>query len=185
MLLCIHIKVLFRYFCCFCYSLSVNEIISYLEDDTNILSADIYITPPDNYDKSDEDSGDEESTHINNLSRQQLLAEAELRATVATETCIDVEDSFLDDHTLQPTPSTSSAKPPPQKKKRVPVSRRWRAIDIPDKPEQVTTIPSFLEDVETPIQFFELFFDEEYLSCCVQKLKKMPFRKGNTILELL
>ncbi|GBP44035.1 Chimeric ERCC6-PGBD3 protein [Eumeta japonica] len=69
-----------------------------------------------NYDKSDEDSGDEESTHINNLSRHQLLAEAELRATVASETGIDVEDSILDAPTIKPMPSTSSAKPPPRKK---------------------------------------------------------------------
>ncbi|KAL0879264.1 hypothetical protein ABMA27_003044 [Loxostege sticticalis] len=80
--------------------LSVNEIISHLEDDTDVLSADIYITPPDNFDKSDEDSGDEESTGINNLSRHQLLAEAELRITVASETGIEVEERFLDEQTL-------------------------------------------------------------------------------------
>lgn len=47
------------------------------------------------------------------MSRQQLLAEAVVRSTVATETGIDVEDSFLEDHTIQPMPGTSSAKPPP------------------------------------------------------------------------
>ncbi|GBP40819.1 hypothetical protein EVAR_87082_1 [Eumeta japonica] len=84
--------------------LSVNEIISHLEDETDVLSADTYITPPENYRKSDGDSGDEESTHINSLSRHQLLAEAELRATVASETGIDVEDSILDAPAIEPMP---------------------------------------------------------------------------------
>ncbi|KAL0892761.1 hypothetical protein ABMA27_014467 [Loxostege sticticalis] len=170
--------ILWRYFRLFCYSLSVNEIISHLEDDTDVLSADIYITPPDNFDKSDEDSGDEESTDINNLSRHQLLAEAELRVTVASETGIEVEERFLDEQTLEPMPSTSSADPPQPKKKRVAVSRRWRATDIPDKPEKEVLIPSFLEDIETPLQFFELFFDEEVFELLRSETEKNAIQKG-------
>lgn len=68
----------------FCFRLTVNDIISYLEDD-DVLEADLYITPPENFEKSDEDSGNEESTDINCLSRHQLLAEAELRAKVSVE----------------------------------------------------------------------------------------------------
>ncbi|GBP67416.1 PiggyBac transposable element-derived protein 3 [Eumeta japonica] len=45
--------------------LSVNEIISQLEDDDDVLAADIYKTPPLDGDKSDEDSGDEDSGKIN------------------------------------------------------------------------------------------------------------------------
>ncbi|GBP19685.1 PiggyBac transposable element-derived protein 3 [Eumeta japonica] len=159
-------------------SLSVNEIISHLEDETDVLSADIYITPPENYDKSDGDSGDEESTHINNLSRHQLFAEAELRATIASETGIDMEDSVLDAPTIEPMPSTSSAKPPPRKKKCILVSRRWRDIDIPNKPEKETVTPSFLEDIETPIQFFELFFDEEVFELLHSQTEKNAIQKG-------
>ncbi|XP_028164373.1 uncharacterized protein LOC114355629 [Ostrinia furnacalis] len=104
--------------------LSANEIISHLEDETDVLAADIFITPPENYDKSDEDSGDEESAHINNLSRHQLLAEAEIRATVASNTGIYIEDSLFDHQPLEPVPSTSSVNPPPTKKRRAPASRR-------------------------------------------------------------
>lgn len=42
--------------------------ISYLDDDDDVLEADVYITPPENFDKSDEDSGNEESTDINFVS---------------------------------------------------------------------------------------------------------------------
>lgn len=63
----------------FIYRLNVHEIISALEDDHNIMSADIFITPPDNDDLSDEDSGSEEAGEISNLTRRQLLAEAEVR----------------------------------------------------------------------------------------------------------
>ncbi|XP_028167925.1 uncharacterized protein LOC114358232 [Ostrinia furnacalis] len=96
--------------------LSANEIISHLEDETDVLAADIFITPPENHDKSDEDSGDEESAHINNLSRHQLLAEAEIRATVASNTGIYIEDSLFDHQPLEPVPSNSSVNPPPTKK---------------------------------------------------------------------
>ncbi|KAH9639654.1 hypothetical protein HF086_009107, partial [Spodoptera exigua] len=58
--------------------LNVNQIISHLEEDDDVFAADIFITPPDNWQNSDEDSGDEEFASINNLSRHQLLAEAEL-----------------------------------------------------------------------------------------------------------
>ncbi|CAG9563542.1 unnamed protein product [Danaus chrysippus] len=74
--------------------LSVNDIISHLEDNDDVLSADIYITPPDNYDKSDEDSGDEESSNINHLSRQQLLAQAEFRATVSSQSNLDIIEKY-------------------------------------------------------------------------------------------
>ncbi|KAL0818788.1 hypothetical protein ABMA28_008115 [Loxostege sticticalis] len=56
--------------------LNVDQIISHIEEDDDIFSADIFITPPDNWQNSDEDSGDEEFASINNLSRHQLLAEA-------------------------------------------------------------------------------------------------------------
>lgn len=61
--------------------LNVYQIISQLEEDDDLFAADIFITPPENWQNSDEDSGDEEFASINNLSRHQLLSEAELRVT--------------------------------------------------------------------------------------------------------
>lgn len=88
--------------------LSVNEIISQLEDDNDILAADIYITPPDG-DKSDEDSGDEHSGDINCLSKKQLLAKAELRATISTQSGIDVVDDLPRNQVVEPLTSTSGS----------------------------------------------------------------------------
>ncbi|KAF9808453.1 hypothetical protein SFRURICE_008506, partial [Spodoptera frugiperda] len=87
--------------------LNVHEIILALEDDHNILSADIFITPPDNDDLSDEDSGSEEAGDISNLSRRQLLAEAEVSCkTPSADGVLATVDGILcvnqDEQTEQP-----------------------------------------------------------------------------------
>ncbi|GBP44386.1 PiggyBac transposable element-derived protein 3 [Eumeta japonica] len=74
---------------------------SHSEDDDDILTADIYITPPEG-DKSDEDSGDEDSGNINCLFKKQLLAEAEFWATVSTQSGIDVVDDFQCNQVVEP-----------------------------------------------------------------------------------
>ncbi|CAG5027861.1 unnamed protein product [Parnassius apollo] len=85
--------------------LTVNDIILYLEDDDDVLEADVYITPPENFDKRDEESGNEESTDINCLSRHQLLA-AQLRVKVSVAGRI-AEIHQQESQEEQPTPSTS------------------------------------------------------------------------------
>lgn len=87
--------------------MNVHEIILALEDDHNILSADIFITPPDNDDLSDEDSGSEEAGDISNLSRRQLLAEAEVSCkTPSADGVLATVDGILcvnqDEQTEQP-----------------------------------------------------------------------------------
>lgn len=62
--------------------LSVHNIMSVLEEKNSIHSADIYITPLDNDELSDEDSMDEDSGDISNLPRRQLLAQAEVRCQI-------------------------------------------------------------------------------------------------------
>lgn len=162
------------------FRLSVNDIISHLEDDNDVLSAEIYITPPENYDKSDEDSGDEESANINNLSRHQLLAEAEFRATVSSQTGPDVVEEILDGSLVNETnkPTTSQELAPPSKKRRI-VARKWRQVDIPEKPEKISEPPNFLEDLENPVQFFELFFDAEVFELLRSETEKNAIQKGN------
>ena len=49
-----------------------------LEDESDLTSADVYILPPDNSTGSDEDSGDEDSGCVDNLTKRQLEAEAEV-----------------------------------------------------------------------------------------------------------
>ncbi|CAG9571923.1 unnamed protein product [Danaus chrysippus] len=104
--------------------LSVNDIISHLEDNDDVLSADIYITPPDNYDKSDEDSGDEESSNINHLSRQQLLAQAEFRATVSSQSNLDIIESVSNEVSIDNNTHGDLSVQPPAKKKNVQLPER-------------------------------------------------------------
>lgn len=59
---------------------TLEEVVSIIEDDDEIISATVSIFPPDDGDVSAEDSGDEnddQNGNIDNLSRRQLLAEAE------------------------------------------------------------------------------------------------------------
>ena len=62
---------------CFCLcrksSITVNDILSALEDD-DFNAADIYLTAPDDGAGSDEDSGGEDDVTPNNLSGKQLNA---------------------------------------------------------------------------------------------------------------
>lgn len=68
-------------FCCRQYT--VADVVSILEED-DFLSADIFVLPPEDATKSDEDSGPEDDDgHIDNLSGNQLRAEAEATVTVS------------------------------------------------------------------------------------------------------
>ena len=62
--------------------LSVNDVITILENDMDFWDANIYICPPNDPNCSDSDSGDEEFGTIHNLSRCQLEADGE--ATLRT-----------------------------------------------------------------------------------------------------
>ncbi|CAK1601053.1 unnamed protein product [Parnassius mnemosyne] len=157
--------------------LTVNDIISYLEDDNDVLEADVYITPPENFDKSDEDSGNEESTDINCLSRHQLLAAAELRAKVSVEGRIE-EIHQQESQEEQPTSSTSQ-NPPAEKQSKRTVSRKWRNVDIPQKAEKEWTPPSFLQDFHNPQDFFELFYDEDVIELLRSQTEQNARQKGH------
>ncbi|KAF9410214.1 hypothetical protein HW555_010651 [Spodoptera exigua] len=171
--------------------LNVNQIISHLEEDDDVFAADIFITPPDNWQNSDEDSGDEEFASINNLSRHQLLAEAELRVTRSSQPESRIVNELVgDEETVHSIPSTSSVSQPPQpissltvtqpppKRRRVEVTRKWRFVDIPEKSEKEYCEPDFLENLENPVQFFELFFDEEVFELLRSETEKNAIQKG-------
>lgn len=161
----------------------MNEIISQLEQDDDVFEAEFFITPPDNWQNSDEDSGDEEFVSINNLSKHQLLAEAELRVTRSSQAESRIVNERVEVAQREdPVPSTSSASSetqPPPKKRRAEVTRKWRFVDISEKPEKECSEPDFLEHLENPIQFFELFFDEEVFELLRSETEKMQSRRVN------
>ncbi|KAL0879451.1 hypothetical protein ABMA27_003202 [Loxostege sticticalis] len=174
-----------------CPRLNVDQIISHLEEDDDMFSADIFITPPDNWQNSDEDSGDEEFASINNLSRHQLLAEAELRVTRSSQAESTIVNELVGDEaivdpipstsseTQTPQPSSSSAvTQPPPKRRRVEVTRKWRFVDIPEKSGQEHCEPDFLENLQNPIQFFKLFYDEEVFELLRSETEKNGIQKG-------
>jgi len=81
---------------------SVHDVLSMIEDVPNLTSADIYISPPDNSNYSDEDSGDEDLGNINNLTRRQLEAEAEFQ--INTDSGRDAASATnIDNETLDTT----------------------------------------------------------------------------------
>ena len=65
-----------------------------LEDDPSFTQADIFIQPPAGPECSDEDSGDEEQSSVNNLTRRQLEAEAHL---TVTRDCVERERIGVED----------------------------------------------------------------------------------------
>lgn len=81
-----------------------------MEEADHIVSADIFVTPPDNDDLSDEDSGSEDTGDIGNHARRQLLAEAEVRCQVpSSEGVVETVDGipFINESEQDPHPSTS------------------------------------------------------------------------------
>ena len=67
------------------YRFSVHDVVTMLENDPDFMSADVYVTPPDEQGISEEDSDDEDQPDsLNHLSRQQLSAEAEARTVRCT-----------------------------------------------------------------------------------------------------
>lgn len=90
-------------------TLNTNDIINLLHDiafDDKMEGADVYIDPPDDGNVSDGDSGEEDLTNFDQLSRRQLLAPAEvnLRRNQYNE---DLNDDNGDEGVLN-TLSTSS-----------------------------------------------------------------------------
>ncbi|CAH2109220.1 unnamed protein product [Euphydryas editha] len=140
--------------------LNVDKIISHLEEDEDVFLADIFITPPDIWRNSDEDSGDEEFASINNLSRHQILAEDELRVTRSSQAESTIVNELVGDETkVDPIPSissvtqspqpssSSSVTQPPPKRRHGEVTRKWRFVDIPEKAGKEHCEPDFLENL--------------------------------------
>ncbi|KAJ9590951.1 hypothetical protein L9F63_015995, partial [Diploptera punctata] len=101
------------------YTLTVDEIISILEEDNDIIDADIFICSPENALQSDGDSDDEDCRpvgNVNNLSGNQLRGTAELHSRKRSSE--GIEKSVIS-KTDTKTPSTSSTNDIHSVKKRV------------------------------------------------------------------
>lgn len=69
-----------------------------LKDDDRTTSAVIYVSPPDNYLNSDEDSGGEDDLNVNHLSGSQLRAQAEATVTRITEAGVEEVQLGVEDN---------------------------------------------------------------------------------------
>ncbi|XP_071052955.1 piggyBac transposable element-derived protein 3-like [Onthophagus taurus] len=108
--------------------LSVGDIITLIAENDELLSGDIFITPPDR-EISEEDSGDEESVNINHLSRCQLLAEAEYRARIASKGRVQyVHDVTNENESFEFSVASASTAKPSTKRRRIDVTRKWNNV---------------------------------------------------------
>ncbi|ESO93032.1 hypothetical protein LOTGIDRAFT_162055 [Lottia gigantea] len=168
---------------------NVHEAISFIEEDgDDIRHVDIFLQPPGEGSLSDEDSGDEDNgAGINNLSKQQLLAQADVvvqfmsgeevsLSAVDDDTPNDVHVPNLDEgQNIQATPSEVSRKRFTSSYTPVPPSQ-WRKIDIQ---QNLTTQrvwdqdpPEFLSASVSPTTMFEWFLDDQVVELLVNETNK-------------
>ena len=76
------------------FRFTLNEVLDHLEDEAFIRHMDIYITPPNDGNTSDQDSDTEEGTNVENLPAALLNTTAEFRADYGHE----IVDSLAEPH---------------------------------------------------------------------------------------
>lgn len=154
-----------------------------LEEDDTFISADVYITPPDQGDATDEDSGPEDNDgEIDNLSGAQLRCQAEaviqhcdgdmhlgadVDAVESTQYAAEVEDM-------------PGSAPAPKSRKKIATERKWSKKDLTSDPSVWNSqeTPAFLQKDMTPAHIFDLFFDYEVLEFIVAMTNLYAFQKG-------
>lgn len=161
----------------------LHEVIAMLEEDDDYTAADVYITPPDDFQLSEEDSADEDQPQsVNHLSGQQLAAEADVRyvttscKTVSPSDEINSQDTSDEEDDVPLAALASTAKVGQRHAaKRPELTRKWSQRDLPSDSgcsQHDSTIPSFLEKDWTPVKLFELFFDTDTIQLLVENTKK-------------
>ena len=148
-----------------------------LENFPDFMSADVYVTPPDEQDISEEDSDDEDqpvrvSLTLNYLSRQQLSAEADakivrctrrsagLYATVVTTIESNGTSDEADDDEV--TPAELCAESLIKKRSKAKsgvyeIVRKWKKEDLKSDTGCVPVLhenPLFVQPDMTPVDFF-------------------------------
>lgn len=141
------------------------ELLDRIDDEENIESFNAYIEPPDNATSvlTDEDSGDEEGETMNNLP-----------GSILRTALIDSEDLS---ETQEP-----STEPRRKKSKTKPKERNWKKQDIECKLLDWNNddVNVCFDDL-TPVQLFELFYDDELFDIIVEETNRYASQK-NTVL---
>lgn len=156
----------------FLLSFTAHEVLAMLEDE-DFTTADVYLAPPDG--DSDGDSADEEGGTFDNLTANQLNAEAE----VVVHRANGEEECITDDPDTQ-TEGSQTVRNYPRTQKN---DRRWRAQDIqPTTGEPVQEDqrpPKFLNADLSPCELFQLFFDDEMMEFIIEMSQTYAQQKGD------
>nr|CAD7262868.1 unnamed protein product [Timema shepardi] len=166
------------------FRLILDEIISILDyDDENILEAKVFMGPPENSLLIDEYSEDEHliNPDINHLSGNQLRATAELQAKQLQDTGIvstimgeeDIPEEYLKKINTPYNEIKSN------RIKTTTPCRKWQDMDLPLAPEPTWEQPEWLQNNYSPVEIFEMFFDNEVLELIVNCSNNYAFQKGN------
>ena len=162
----------------------VNEALSCLADSgTSFSSADFYITPPAST-LSDGDSDDEDQPEsTNHLSGKQLDAPAEIVFHHNTDEVSGHQQAEDDTTPTCHNSRAAEAHPPIKEKNRTArksrPQRKWLPVDISPKYPLVNETPKYNAKDWTPVEVFELFFDDELLELIVVQSMLYAKQSGN------
>ena len=143
------------------------------EDESNLLDVDgVFISPPDVNMDSDEDSASEdEGGLVDNLTGRQLLADAEISLSDGQTISNEAELRAAFSHQAPAPPVTHD---------------KWTKEDFLFQQDCIFPVPNYEEYRDfTPVQFFEIFFNQEIIIHMVQQsnlyslLKNYPELKVN------
>jgi DNA excision repair protein ERCC-6 len=144
----------------------------------NAASANIFISPPDDPNCSDEDSGEENGNgDYNNLSSKQLQADAvaSVKTVDGNNIQIGLGNSFEKEDA--PSPAKRMKR---QTKKDSSTVRKWVKEDLPsENRHKAEDFAPLYENLDLgPASTFELFFDDEVIDMIVQQTKSYAMMKG-------
>ena len=184
--------------------LTINEALDILASNNQWVGADLFMTPPEDANCSDEDLADEEDPHLHNLSKKQLLAQCQLRLREnGSDEMIEIDsdkEQIGESSTSQS--SSSSAKASTSSASITTIAKASTTANIckPSKGENEKQM-ELREKVETfkapknleierldnenhnwsHVRCFELFFDNEYVDHIVQMSNQYAIEKSATI----
>lgn len=145
----------------------------------------IYIIPPDDGNKTEEDSGEEDHVELRNLPGSQLLSEAELRTngSLSTQEDLTQPDDMQEDNVPQPSSSKSISRKSGRKYLKI---RQWLEDDVPFL-EDITGYPyrpSAADLPRQPHEIFELFLDTLAIERLTKDTVMYAVQKGHHTFQL-
>jgi len=155
---------------------SLHEAVQMILEDDDVLQADVYISPPNDGLESAEDSGDENSATVDNMTGSQLSAPAEIVSMHADGHTHRIDGDDTGSADVSSSSDDETPPQPPKKKCAAPKRvRQWKEDeDIPtglatQQPWPDITPPKFLSEFQTPTSLFEMFFDDDVLQFIVDR----------------